>query len=526
MSRLLLLSVTLFICSIASLAPAETRWVAGTQSTQILSIISDPVRDRVYYGDGTSNQVVVIDTTTETVIKRVQVFGKPQMMDISKDGKKLAVATGTITMVDLDTYATVNLSTGKSIVDVAFDYAGFLYATTSDSWGKIHKIDATSGAILSSFGTGSALGNSIYSGAMLSTDKTGKILFVGERDLSPASLYRFDIGGAAPVFIAEDDHGAIGSNLQDFAISSPGDLVYLACGSPYEIQVLSSATIDKVNSLNTGAYPAAVAIDPYNTVAYATASSQNFLFTFDLATKTQIGKETLLSAGYNDEPQPRGVAVDRSGAKVFLIHGNSYPSTLRYQIQVVATTPPTDADNDGVPDSRDNCPNQYNPDQSDQDGDGLGDACDPYPSSADNLGACMTENASLTSTLNSCQGEKATLSANLGLCLGENAGLTAKVGALLNENASLTTANQALSQQVAELKGLLADDDGDGIPNTGDACPNTAKGTAVDSAGCSKPQFCAGFTRPAICNLADWRNDEPLHARDCHWKKGFCQVSH
>ena len=36
-----------------------------------------------------------------------------------------------------------------------------------------------------------------------------------------------------------------------------------------------------------------------------------------------------------------------------------------------------DIDVDGVPDSRDNCPDEANADQSDRDGDDLGDACDP-----------------------------------------------------------------------------------------------------------------------------------------------------
>ena len=45
---------------------------------------------------------------------------------------------------------------------------------------------------------------------------------------------------------------------------------------------------------------------------------------------------------------------------------------------------PLDSDNDGIPDSRDNCPNTTNADQRDSDGDGVGDACEdstsPSPS--------------------------------------------------------------------------------------------------------------------------------------------------
>lgn len=37
---------------------------------------------------------------------------------------------------------------------------------------------------------------------------------------------------------------------------------------------------------------------------------------------------------------------------------------------------PPDRDKDGIPDFRDNCPDQYNPDQADSDHNGIGDACD------------------------------------------------------------------------------------------------------------------------------------------------------
>ena len=265
--------------------------MSGTESTEILSIIADPQRDRIYYGDGAKNQIIVIDSNTETVINTIQIAGKPVMMDISKDGKKLAVAHSALSIIDLDTYSVTSFSPGLVITDVAFDSAGSLYVTSAVYWGKVHKIDSISGNIVLSFGMGPLLNNSLYQSAMLNTDSTGKYLYVAERGTSPASLYRFDISGTSPVFLAEDAHGAIGSNMQDFTVHKDGQAVYLACGSPYEIQEVSAATIAKINSFTTGPYPVAVVIDPSGQFMYAAADTQNFLFKFDVANKTLVSKE-------------------------------------------------------------------------------------------------------------------------------------------------------------------------------------------------------------------------------------------
>lgn len=49
-----------------------------------------------------------------------------------------------------------------------------------------------------------------------------------------------------------------------------------------------------------------------------------------------------------------------------------------YQVRVILGVGlPGDFDADGVPDSTDNCPTVFNPDQADADNDGIGDCCDP-----------------------------------------------------------------------------------------------------------------------------------------------------
>jgi parallel beta-helix repeat protein len=58
-----------------------------------------------------------------------------------------------------------------------------------------------------------------------------------------------------------------------------------------------------------------------------------------------------------------------------------------------------DADGDGIPDSSDNCPNDYNPDQKDTDHDGAGNACDPLQ-----CGDTIYEDTTLTNHLLDCSG--------------------------------------------------------------------------------------------------------------------------
>ena len=66
--------------------------------------------------------------------------------------------------------------------------------------------------------------------------------------------------------------------------------------------------------------------------------------------------------------------------------GMGTPLSVKTQLFTIGGTPPQDSDNDGVPDSEDNCPNDYNPDQADSDGDGVGDACDTgYDSDGDGV---------------------------------------------------------------------------------------------------------------------------------------------
>ena len=78
-----------------------------------------------------------------------------------------------------------------------------------------------------------------------------------------------------------------------------------------------------------------------------------------------------------------GCSFDRSG-----VGGNgsgTADAPITIDAAVVPDGKPADKDNDGVPDTKDNCPNVSNPLQRDHDVDGLGDICDNCPHIANPL---------------------------------------------------------------------------------------------------------------------------------------------
>jgi hypothetical protein len=148
------------------------------------------------------------------------------------------------------------------------------------------------------------------------------------------------------------------------------DIVVDLSGSAYVIGTTTSTdfpTTGAVQSANAGSFDAFVTrLDPTGSV---------HLFSTYL--------------GGSDAELGQGIAVDGSG-NMYLTgwtFSDDFPTTAgAFQlthvqgwaafVTKIGEGQPVDSDVDGVPDSRDNCPDAYNPDQFDSDGDGIGDACD------------------------------------------------------------------------------------------------------------------------------------------------------
>ncbi len=340
----LLAAVVLAILTVAAApASAQSRWIDATLSTNLGPILRDEIRDRVYLGDSAANEVVVIDTLTEQVVERIALPGPVADMALTKSGHALGVVGGGFfTSIDLYRPRARSWSlppevTGEA-TSIAFGALGHVYlGTGKNTFGWLYVLNWKATKVLTDFGLGPNESLSPYN-PLLETDDTGTILYVSDRGLSPLSIHKFNITYVKnPGYLADDAHGSLGSNLQDFALSNRFDELYVASGSPYGIQVVDASDMSHVVTMTTGAYPTAVTVGPLGKKVFGAPGSpyNNFLFEFDAVTQTEIRSYVLEVQALNGQAQPRGLAVDRFGEKAFVVHGSTHPSYLELKVQVI-----------------------------------------------------------------------------------------------------------------------------------------------------------------------------------------------
>lgn len=148
-------------------------------------------------------------------------------------------------------------------------------------------------------------------------------------------------------------------------------------------------------------------IAPGEGTAKGAVSSFSATFTIDSPQGQVSGTKSLPNPGFRggscSNPEPghsSGVAlflptaryeaqID-SGSGVYTDAGETtvgisqINSGYQFQEWFYPDNPDNDIDGDGVADDSDNCPGTSNADQTDADGDGQGDACDPFPNDPDN----------------------------------------------------------------------------------------------------------------------------------------------
>jgi hypothetical protein len=149
-----------------------------------------------------------------------------------------------------------------------------------------------------------------------------------------------------------------------------------------------------------------------------------------------------------------------------------------------------DTDLDGIEDDVDNCPSTSNSNQLDQDGDGIGDACD-----SDSDGDGIPDATDLCPNFRDSNNGDIDADGAGDPCDADKDG-----DGLANTTDNCpVVANAGQTDFDTDGAGdqCDTDDDGDTIADTTDSCPGTSLGAVIDSFGCSSPQRFAASCPPS-----------------------------
>ena len=194
------------------------------------SFAMSPTQPLMYATIPSQNSVAIINTNTLAVEDTVFVGSRPVNLAFSPNGLKAYIANSAsnfVVVLDTQSRTVVNsFLLPQHPQDVVFGNQNRLWVLGED---QIYQIDATTGASTGPSG-GFNGGVFVYSGSLeISSD--GNTLYYGDYGLSPSTMYKINVSGAAPVLVRETPFGTGGENGQDLALSHSGNFICYATGA-------------------------------------------------------------------------------------------------------------------------------------------------------------------------------------------------------------------------------------------------------------------------------------------------------
>jgi YVTN family beta-propeller protein len=264
---------------------------------------------KLFVADILANKLHIINTATNYIEKSIPMSSAPQSIAVKPDGTKLYVASNgssVIDVIDLKTLQKVDtIETDDKVYDIASSNTR-LYITF-ETWTKQPVgIDLITKEKVDTFP------ENVYSESVLQISKDGNTVYVGSIGGSPASLWKVDVSVEPSVLVKEDEHGSLGSNMRDMALSSDGKYMYLACGAPYYIQIIDTTTFKAAGQLPTGPYPESVDLTADGKYTFATHDTGE-IKVFDNSTKTLKSNTAVAFSNYSINM----ATVSADGRKVY-----------------------------------------------------------------------------------------------------------------------------------------------------------------------------------------------------------------
>jgi PKD repeat protein len=185
----------------------------------------------------------------------------------------------------------------------------------------------------------------------------------------------------------DEDNIAIGqgsTTVEIVADVMPTIYVWISAPSTVESGSMAHFNVSVINETGEALFLTSLLDDVYGdlngkgdcSIPQTIAAGWYYSCEFDGAVTGNVGDRQTNTMTATVEDDENNIASGQGSAMVWIV-------------------PNPDLDSDGILNQFDNAPETYNPDQSDLDGDGIGDVADPCPSDFDDI--CNTENSASTS---------------------------------------------------------------------------------------------------------------------------------
>ena len=310
--------------------------------TQMVTDFERPYVYALHRGDGNFADafLLFISTETEQVEKSIPIGKNPTDMTIHYGEGRLYVTNWRSTstrVVDLATQEEIApLSLGTDVYKINAGRPGRIYFEEEDQWIQIPIIDTATGNQIG------RVGGTVREGDG-EIDPTGSFYYHSDNNISNAHITKYDIRTDTPVSVATSLQHPYGS--RNLLLSGDGSRLFWR-GYVYD------ADLNELGYLNDE--------------IYATSLHGDLAFSYN-----RIYHVERLERVANLPFSGNVMALSSDGRVLFGFDQGT--STL---VAVSLVEGALDPDGDGLPIHRDNCPYGSNSDQSDVDGDGVGDVCD------------------------------------------------------------------------------------------------------------------------------------------------------
>jgi YVTN family beta-propeller protein len=266
----------------SAVAESEAKSITTGITTTIESLVGDfGFGDNIYlyatlHG---SDEVIAIDVTANVIDYTIPVGPGPFGLGFNRIRNRLYVANSNdstlsvINMLSKEVVDTINIIDNNGVsyqpllLDI-HDFSSQIYITTLNNSYPVAVDDNLSGVDIEVVEDSRLIIDSSF----VLVDDSRQHLYIGEVGGYPASIFKYSTTTLPPTFLAEDPQNSLGYDLQDIDILPNGDDLYVACTSPYEIQIVNPETLTPHSMIDTGPYPNSVEISPDGLSAYVSLS--------------------------------------------------------------------------------------------------------------------------------------------------------------------------------------------------------------------------------------------------------------